>query len=871
VKFGFRVTAAALAAAVLVLVPGALASQNGGAASMALDSPTGAWFVELTGSVDSFRTKANSEGIAYSERYVYKRVWKGVSVAAAADDVAKIKQLAGVKAVYPVLTASVGPTEQADPELVHALAMTGADNAQEAGHTGAGIKVAIMDTGIDYDNPALGGCFGSGCRVVTGHDFVGDAFNAGGSGNALIPKADSDPDDCNGHGSHVAGIVGADGAVNGVEIRGVAPGVTFGAYRVFGCEGSTTADIMLAAMDRALADDMDVLNMSIGSAFNTHPQYPTAVGSDALVDAGMTVVASAGNSGANGLFSGGAPGVGRKVIGVASFDNSHVELKTFTAAPDDKAFGYIQATASPEAPTSGTMALTRTGDPTVGNDACSPLPAGSLTGKAVLIRRGTCTFHIKSLNAQNAGAIAVVLYNNAAGLFSATVAGTPAITIPVVSVSNTDGADLSGRIPTALSSTVDMTWTDQTGIFPNPTGGLISSFSSYGLNAELDLHPDIGAPGGLIRSTWPMENGGFTTISGTSMAAPHVAGAAALLLEAKPGTPPARVKSILQNSADPKPWSGNPGLGFLEFVHRQGAGMVDIDDAIQAGTLVTPGEISLGEGTGGSAVLTIANNTASQLTYSLSHEAALANNLNTFAPGVFTNAATVTFSQGGSPVTSVNVPAGGTATVDVNISISSPATAADRRLYGGYLRLTAGSETYRVPYAGLRGDYQSIQVLASGGCSFPGLFKRGGETTCVAGTPTTPPLKLNGAFTRQADGATYNVAEAQDRPVVLYHRAHQSRRIEIRAIDSAGTSHLVAFSDFVSRNQTNDREPTGYTVYGWDGKKIRVDKKGNLKRTALPNGQYQLQIWIEKTRMASDPTVQTETWTSAPFTITGAG
>ena len=101
-------------------------------------------------------------------------------------------------------------------------------------------------------------------RVIMGWDFVGDAYNADSTSPSYnpVPVPDPYPDDCNGHGTHVAGIVGANGAV-----KGVAPDVTFGAYRVFGCEGSTTADIMIAAMERALADDMQVLNMSIGSAF----------------------------------------------------------------------------------------------------------------------------------------------------------------------------------------------------------------------------------------------------------------------------------------------------------------------------------------------------------------------------------------------------------------------------------------------------------------------------------------------------------------------------------------------------------------------------------------------------------------------------
>ncbi len=426
------------------------------------------WFVEFNGSPtadggrlttvraekQTFRLKAQQNGLEFSERFAYDKLWNGISIEISPSELPKLFRIPGVKAVYPVETYTLPePVENPNPELISALAMTGADIAQsELGFTGKGIKVAVMDTGVDFDHPDLGGCFGPGCRVFTGYDFVGDAFNADSTSPSYnpVPQPDPIPDDCNGHGTHVAGIIGANGV-----IKGVAPDVMFGAYRVFGCEGSTTADIMLMAMERALDDGMQVLNMSIGSAFQW-PQYPTAQAADRLVKRGMVVVASIGNSGASGVYSAGAPGLGNQVIGVASFDNTDIFLKLFLISPDDTPIGYGVASSAPEPPTSGTFPMARTGSITSTADACTALPAGSLDGKIALIRRGTCTFHAKSLNAMNAGAIGVVIYNNVPGRFSATVAGTPAITIPVVTISDTEGALIDSRL---ASGDVSMTWT----------------------------------------------------------------------------------------------------------------------------------------------------------------------------------------------------------------------------------------------------------------------------------------------------------------------------------------------------------------------------------------------------------------------------
>ena len=836
------------------------------------------WFVELTSAPTAdgtalstvkaektaFRSKAKRAGLVYTERYAFDKLWNGLSIQVGAGQLAKLSRIPGVKAIYPVDNIPMPKTTEGSPELFTSLAMIGADIVQsELGYTGNGIKVAVMDTGIDVNHPDLGGngaaelnssFFYSSPRVKYGYDFVGDAFNADSASPSYnpVPVPDPIPDDCGGHGTHVAGIIGANGTV-----KGVAPDVTFGAYRVFGCAGSTTADIMIAAMERALADGMQVLNMSIGSAYQW-PQYPTAMAANRLVNKGMVVVASIGNNGANGLYSAGAPGLGEKVIGVASYDNTHIAQGAFSISPDGKLVGYNPATGAPPAPLEGTLPIAAPTPvlacPTFDSGHyVSPFPPGSLTGQAVLVNRGTCSFYWKALFAQQAGAAAVIIANNTAGQLSPTVDPSggasftpipcpsadfptcPAITIPTVAILQSDGTTIRTRL---ASGPVDLTWTEQTVSSVNPTGGLISSFSSYGLSPDLTLKPDVGAPGGSIWSTYPLEKGSYASLSGTSMASPHAAGAVALLLQAKPDTPAQAVRGILQNSADPKPWWGNPGLGFLDNVHRQGAGMLDIDDAILSTTKINPARISAGETQAGPYVqmLSIENNATMAVTYDLSYVNALSTG-GTITPSFYSSDATVAFS---SP--SVIVPPGGVATVQATIA---PATGPTHGQYGGYVVFTpqGGGQVYRVPFAGFVGDYQGIQALEPTSYGFPWLsLLYGGSYYKVSG-PTDWTYTMQGG----------------DIPYFLVHFEHQARLFRVDIYAQSGKDwHRAYNEEYLPRNSS----ATGFFSFPFDGTTI-----AGTRKYTVPDGTYYAKISVLKALGDGNNVAHWETWTSPLFVI----
>jgi len=798
------------------------------------------WFVELAGKPVSeggnvsslskekkaFRAEMQAAGIGFAERYSYSTLWNGISASIAPGQLSKVAQLPGVKAIYPVELISIPETEHISPDLAYALTMTGADVVHdELGYTGLGVKVAVMDTGIDYLHPDLGGGWGE--RVIAGWDFVGDDFDAS-NPDKSTPVPDDDPMDANGHGTHVAGIIGARGTVTGV-----APDVEFGAYKVFGAEGSTTADIMLAAMEMALADGMQVLNMSIGSGYQW-PNYPTAKAADRLVNKGMVVVASIGNNGANGLYSAGAPGVGEKVIGVASFDNVMITRRVFTVSPDATSVGYTNAAGAPLAPTEGSVEVALAdllGNPVVGD---------SFEGKAALVSRGVHPFYTKATNAQAAGASAVVLYNNMAGLISPTVAGDPPVTIPVVAIAQADGLLIAERLDAGV---VTLTWTDEVQSIPNPTAGRTSSFSSYGLAPDLSLKPDIGAPGGMIFSTYPRDKGEYASLSGTSMSSPHVAGAVALLLEAQPKTNAQVVRTVLQNSADPQMWWGNPGLGYLDNVHRQGAGMLDIPGAILATTRISPAKLALGESEAGavSRTLTVENKAASAMTFSLSYTNALSTGANTFALSFWTSDATVAFSQ-----QTVTVPAGGKTNVTATIT---PSTGPEGGQYGGYIVFTPEGDgpVYRVPFAGYMGDYQARTVLTPAGHGFPLLGRQVGEDV----------------YDVEQEGAVFTMVDG-DIPYFLIHLDHQCEllRAEVFEAGSGKAWHKAFELRYLPRNST----ATGFFAFDWDGSAMR----GN-KLIEVPNGDYVVKVSVLKALGDPSNPEHWEIWTSPYFSIARPG
>ncbi|MDP9350227.1 MAG: S8 family serine peptidase, partial [Chloroflexota bacterium] len=431
---------------------------------------------------------------------------------------------------------------------------------------GLGIKVGIVDSGIDHVHPFL---TDSSLSMPAGFPKCDVEENCQFTSNKVIvareyPKSsDYTSEDKNGHGTHVSGTVagvhGTSAPSVGGTLSGVAPKAYLGNYNVFpGDTGSASEYDIIDALEDATRDGMDVLNMSLGGGVLPGPD-PLADAVNSTVDAGIVVAVAAGNSGP-GSETISSPGVAEKALTVGATTNPHfigiavgvtdagvpTELASFGAAVGDfEAY---------ETPVSARYVDWNAIDGLGNGEACEPSLHPDLQGAIALIKRGTCTFTTKVRNAENAGAVGVLLFNQVAGdpVAMGHDGTEPKPVIPAVMVSKDKGLAMQDWYTTngGGHATVDGSSKSE---FITENVDIIAGFSSRGPTPyTYRIKPDVSAPGVNVYSSVPGVD--FAMYQGTSMASPHVAGASAVLRQLNPRWSPQQIKSALSSTAKRPVW-----------------------------------------------------------------------------------------------------------------------------------------------------------------------------------------------------------------------------------------------------------------------------------------------------------------------------
>lgn len=462
-------------------------------------------------------------------------------------------------------------------------------------NAGAGVKIAIIDTGIEsthaaFQDPALTPPAGypvcgidqmpfatldctqyTNAKIIVARSYV--PLIAAGTGP--FPAANSRPDDYTprdhvGHGTAVA--MAAAGVTNtgpADTITGVAPQAFLGSYKVFGSPGVndyTSADAVVAALEDAYFNDsMDIAVLSLGAPALFGPQDsgstcgapsgtpcdPEAAAVQNAVNAGMIVLVAAGNEGPN-LASIDSPADAPGAIAVGALTNSHSWSNPLTVTgPSGLLATFHSLLGAGPAPNPSFYApvadATDAGDPF----ACNPLNPGSLNGAYALIERGTCTFATKVENAQAAGAAGAIIINNPSDDSVLSPGGLNGVTsIPAALIGYDDGQTILGTLPASAAMSPALSPYDVT------TGGQTASFSSLGPSITGAIKPDISAVGAdlyLAGQTYD-PNGdlytpnGYLVSQGTSFSAPQIAGMAALVKQKNSQLNPAQITSAVVNT-----------------------------------------------------------------------------------------------------------------------------------------------------------------------------------------------------------------------------------------------------------------------------------------------------------------------------------
>ncbi|CAH1195699.1 hypothetical protein PAECIP111892_02089 [Paenibacillus auburnensis] len=587
----------------------------------------------------AFKNTASSKGIAMKVNYQYNTVLNGMEVTVSANQIPKLAQLTGVKAIslnstyYPIplieAPAAEGSTSanfEIDP-----LAQIGADTAWQSGFTGKGVKVGVIDTGVDYKHPDLKNAYKGGY----------DSFYQDNDPYEEIPAIFGF--EGTSHGTHVAGTIVGRGENTSSEVvqKGVAYEADLYAYKVLGAtydEGSglyktsgTSAQV-IDGIEHAVKDGMDVINLSLGSDLEKGPDSPDSIAVNNAVLSGVVAVVANGNAGADGkyYYSMGSPASSQLAISVAAATSTSIHYSAnFSAQLTDTVTEEVYSVTdtvysdllgwSYKGDNFGELLGTEPLDAVYAGlgDYSDYIEVGDVTGKVVVVSRGNLTFVDKVAIAKSYGAKALIIFNGNSleGSEEADLSvsipgrdgpigdvgflGDDYAHIPTFDMAGAAGRALAREILANPDKPLHITFGKDFPMTIKP-GDTIASFSSRGPNSDdnYGIKPDISAPGVNILSTLPEYAAyygdpeysyyfdsepsydlAYHRSSGTSMASPHIAGLAVLMTQAHPDWTPLDIRAALANTADViSDESGTP-----YDVYSQGSGRADV-----ASALVTP-------------------------------------------------------------------------------------------------------------------------------------------------------------------------------------------------------------------------------------------------------------------------------------------
>lgn len=642
-----------------------------------------------------------------------------IAVSIDASQLRAIGTLPGVHRVRPVV--------HYEKHLGETVPYVGGAAVQAAGFDGSGVRVAVLDSGIDYTHRNLSGSGSLAdyaiatadpttipvglyptAKVVGGYDFVGSTWSAAAGTRTEDPNPIDDGPE-GGHGTHVADII-AGKSLDGTH-KGMAPGAQLLAVKVCSSVSTNCNGIaLLKGMDFALDpngdgnidDAVDVINMSLGSDYG-QPEDDLSFASANAVAAGVIVVASAGN-GSDRPYKVGSPSTAPGVISVAQTQTpSAVSIPLVINSPAAIAGTYKNTATLDWAPIIGTT----TGDVVfVGRGCIGDAYSGDPAGKVALILRGTCNISEKVDRAARAGAKATLIALVAAGDAQTFSLGNGSLFVPSMVIQQS----LSNAIRTQLTGgqTVSVTLSEAAGF--SVLGSIVGSSSRGPSNGLQSIKPEIGAPGASVSAEYGTGTG-TTAFGGTSGAAPMVAGAAALMVQAHPARTPLQIKAMLMNSADNNIFTSQAFYpGQLAPVTRIGAGELRVNRALgltaaawdqtALSAALSFGAVEAAQQQVVKRTLTVQNFGATAKQFRIASSLRYADDNSSGAVKVQ------------APAT-VNVPANGSASVDVSLvinpsklptwALNGGSNGGNGQLlngpeYDGYVTLTAGAEVLSVPW-----------------------------------------------------------------------------------------------------------------------------------------------------------------------------